>query len=335
MRKTLACLFILCILFAAFTAAAEGATPRFRFDTKVAVGFQGREVVVRVQLRNPNSVGHDVEAALQDENGTILATKTFTNNDFRSIKFTVPSDWLGAKYLSIWVDGEKVSEEDLFFAADDLDNKTLRQVGVSAKRIAITLDCAYGDKYTDELLDILDEYGVKVTFFVTGGWAETYPEHLRDIIARGHEIGNHSYAHPHLLEISYDRVVREIVRTSDAVEAATGIRPVLFRPPYGETDQFMRAISRALGCEHVFWTESSGDSDDKNSLNYIVRRIEKKVEPGYIYLFHNGGKHTAEALREIIPYFQSMGYEMVSVSTLLSEGPYRINADGLAEFSKP
>lgn len=334
MKKALAILLILCVILATASASAAGAAPRFRFQEKVIVGFQGREAVARVQFINPNSVGHDVEATLQDENGTVLATKKFTNNEFRSITFTFPDDWLGAKYLSMWVDGEKVTDEDLFFAVDNLDNKTVYQVGVSTKRIAITLDCAYGDKQTDQLLDILDEYGVKTTFFVTGYWAETFPDHMRDIISRGHEIGNHTYTHPHLPDVSFNKVLREIVRTSDAVEAATGLRPTLFRPPYGETNQFIRAISRAAGCEHIFWTVSSGDSDDNNSLNFIVKRVEKSVGPGYIYLFHNAGKQTVKALLEFIPYLQGLGYELVTVSTLLSEGPYTVNKDGVAEFIK-
>lgn len=334
MRKLIAVLCAVCIALTAVSAWAADAVPRFRFQTKVIVGFQGREAIARVQFINPNSVGHSVEITLQDETGTVLAVKKFTNNEFRSVKFSFPDDWLGAKYLSIWADGVKVSEEDLFFAVDNLANKTVKQVGVSAKRIAITLDCAYGDTRTDQLLDILDEYGVKVTWFVTGNWAETYPDHLRDFLSRGHEIGNHSYTHPHMQDETYERVLREINRTSDAVEAATGIRPVLFRPPYGETDQFIRAISRAAGCEHIFWSQSSGDSDDSNSLKYIVNRIKKKVEPGCIYLFHNAGKHTVNALLELIPYLQELGYELVTVSSLLFEGPYTVNADGLAVFGE-
>jgi len=332
MRKTFAIVLILCLVLPVISVSADGATPRFRFESTVIVSFQGREAIARVQFINPNGVGHDVEAELRDENGYVLAAKTFTNNKVRSVKFTFPDDWIGAKYLSVWVDDVKVSEEDLFFAVDDLSNKAVRQVAASTQRMSITLDCGYGDTYTDRLLDLLDEFGVKVTFFVTGQWAENFPDHIKEFISRGHEIGNHSYYHPHLTEESYERVLREIVNTSDLVEEICGVRPVLFRPPYGDTDHLVRAISRAAGCEHIIWTVDSHDWDDNYDKDKIVRRVTKTVDTGYIILFHNAGKYTVEVLREVIPYYQSLGYELVPVSTLLSEGEYTVNEDGLVEF---
>ncbi|MBN1776539.1 MAG: polysaccharide deacetylase family protein [Clostridiales bacterium] len=332
MKKILSSLLILCMALSVTAASAGGAAPRFRFESTVIVSFQGREATARVQFINPNGVGHDVEAELRDENGYVLATRTFTNNKVKSVTFTFPDDWIGAKYLSVWADGEKVSEEDLFFAVDDINNKAIRQVGVSTQRMSITLDCGYGDTYTDRILDLLDELGIKVTFFVTGLWAENFPEHMKDIISRGHEIGNHSYYHPHLTEESFERVLREIVNTSDLVEEITGQRPVLFRPPYGDTDHLIRAISRAAGCEHIIWTVDSHDWDESYDAAKIERRVTNTVEPGYIILFHNAGKHTLEVLGEVIPYYQSLGYELVPVSTLLSEGEYTVNADGLLEF---
>lgn len=335
MRKTLAVLFCIGMVLSLAAVSADEAAPRFRFESTVIVSFQGREATARVQFINPNSVGHAVEATLRDEDGTVLATRNFANNKFASIRFTFPDDWLGAKRLSMWADGVKVSEEDLYFAVDNLDNKAVRQVGSSAQRMSITIDCGAGAANTHELLDILDEFGVKATFFVTGSWVDSYPEFLREIVSRGHEIGNHTYSHPHLTEKTYERVLSEIVRTSDLVEATAGVRPVLFRPPYGDTDHLVRAISRSAGCEHILWTVDSHDWDTVYDANKIIKRVTKTVEPGYIILFHNAGKYTPGVLREVIPYYQSLGYELVTVSDLLSEGPYTVNADGLVEFAMP
>ena len=83
--------------------------------------------------------------------------------------------------------------------------------------------------------------------------------------------------------------------------------PVLFRPPYGDTDHLIRSISRSAGCEHILWTVDSHDWDTAYDANRIIKRVTKTVEPGYIILFHNAGKYTPDVLREVIPYYQSLG----------------------------
>ena len=333
MKRLITGILVLFVLLGMAGVAAADSTPRFRFDSLVQVGFHGREATARVYLVNPVSVGRTVEVTLQDEDGTVLYTGNFSSGKVRTLAFTVPDDWLGVEHLSIWADGEKVSEKDMHFAADDLRNKAIRRVNSSTKRMAITLDCAYGDLHTNELLDILDEFGVKTTFFVIGAWVNEYPEHVKDIISRGHEIGNHSYTHPRLTQKSYEITLKEIARTNDLIENTCGARPVLFRPPFGDTNQMVRALSRSVGCEHIMWTVDSHDWDNEYDMEKIIKRVTKTVEPGYIILFHNDGRYTADVLRTVIPYYQSLGYELVTVSSLLSEDAYIVDADGIVQFS--
>lgn len=333
MNRRLALVLALLLAIPGAFALADSAAPNFVFDTPVAVGFQGREAMVRLKLRNPVSVGRAVMAQLRDEEGTVLGEAKFSSKSVKGIQFTVPNDWLGAKRLSVWVEDVKVSEDDLFFAADDLGNKSLRKISTSMPHLSITIDAAWGDVFTLELLEILDEFDVKCTFFVTGFWAYTYPHHIAEIIRRGHEVGNHSYTHPRLTQKSLNVILSELVRTSDEVEAAGGKRPVLFRPPFGDSSEKLRALSRSVGCELVMWTVDSHDWDYKNyDKDRIIKRVTKDVGPGSIILFHNDGPHTRAVLREVIPYWQSLGLELVPVSAMLSEGSYRVNAEGVAEF---
>ena len=121
----------------------------------------------------------------------MLDTRTYANNKFRSVKFSFPDDWIGAKHLSMWVDGVKVSKEDLYFAVDNLDNKAIRQVGSSSQQMSITIDCGAVRPIPTNCWT----YWIhrrEGDVFVTGHWVDSYPEYLREIVNRGHEIGNHT-----------------------------------------------------------------------------------------------------------------------------------------------
>ena len=101
------------------------------------------------------------------------------------------------------------------------------------KKIALTFDDGPHYKYTDKILDILEKYGVKATFFVIGENAERHPEKVKRIASLGHEIGNHTYSHPHLKKVSGTELGEEIQKASDVICKLTGKKPVLFRPPEG------------------------------------------------------------------------------------------------------
>ena len=102
-----------------------------------------------------------------------------------------------------------------------------------AKKIALTFDDGPSREYTAEILDILKEYGVKATFFVVGVNIEKSPDLLRRIVAEGHEIGNHTYSHPHLQKMDTATLAKELTRTDGLIQSITGLSPTLFRPPEG------------------------------------------------------------------------------------------------------
>ena len=195
------------------------------------------------------------------------------------------------------------------------------------KKIAISFDAAWGNEQTGKLIDILAEYGVKTTFFVVGSWVDKYPDSVKALADAGHEVMNHSNTHPHLTRLDVQRMEEEINACSDKIEALTGRRPDLLRAPYGDYDDTVIKTVHRLGVYPIQWDVDSLDWKDI-SAEKIAERVLRGVKDGSIVLFHNGGKHTAEALPAILSELQSRGYEIVPVSELILRDNYYIDHTG-------
>ena len=189
------------------------------------------------------------------------------------------------------------------------------------KVCALSFDAAWGNEDTQELMDILDKYSVKTTFFVVGEWVDQFPESVRALAEAGHEIMNHSDTHPHFPQLSPEDMTRELNACSDKIEAITGVRPILFRPPYGDYDDRSISAIRAAGMEPIQWDVDSLDWKDLPA-DQIVKRVTEKVQPGSIVLFHNAAKHTPEALPAILETLLQEGYTFLPISDLLLPGQY-------------
>jgi len=200
-------------------------------------------------------------------------------------------------------------------------------VDTKEKKLSISFDAAWGRANTEGILDILDQYDAKTTFFLVGFWAEKHPDLVAEIVARGHEIGNHSATHPHMNSLSEGQIREELRRCSDLVAAITGTPTTLFRPPYGEYNDQVVVTSREMGYECVQWNIDS--LDWKNiSAEDMVRRCTKNVNPGDIVLFHNDSKYILEALPKILAYYIEAGYKIIPVSQLLLGGETWIDHAG-------
>lgn len=195
------------------------------------------------------------------------------------------------------------------------------------KYIALSFDAAWGNEDTQTLIDILEKYGVKTTFFVVGDWVDRYPESVKALADAGHEVMNHSDKHPHMTKLSAQKIAAEINACSDKIQAITGVRPTLFRCPYGEYDDNVIATVRSLGMTAVQWDTDSLDWKELTAPE-IARRVTAKAAPGSIVLFHNAGLHTPEALPSILEYLQKEGYTIVPVSRLILSGDTWIDHTG-------
>lgn len=200
-------------------------------------------------------------------------------------------------------------------------------VDTQDKICSISFDAAWGNEQTNTLLDILDEYEVKSTFFLVKQWVDKYPDDVKEISARGHDVGNHSSTHPHMAQLSAEQQVTEINDCNTAIEELTGSSPTLFRAPYGEYDNKLVENLRAEDMYCVQWNIDSLDWKDPTP-DEMVERIKNKLVPGSVILMHNGATNTPEALPRIIEAIQSEGYTIVPLSKLIPEGEYHTDHEG-------
>ena len=192
------------------------------------------------------------------------------------------------------------------------------------KMLSISFDAAWGNEDTQQLIDILGEYNVKATFFVVGEWVDKYPESVKALADAGHEVMNHSNTHAHFSQLSTDEIIADVTACNDKIEAVTGVRPTLIRPPYGEYDDHVITAIRSMGMEPIQWDVDSLDWKELSAAE-ITERVTTKVQPGSIVLFHNAALHTPEALPGILEALLQEGYTFVPISELILPGEY--NAD--------
>lgn len=193
---------------------------------------------------------------------------------------------------------------------------------LAEKKAALTFDDGPDLTYTPQVLDILNKHGVKATFFLMGARAAALPNMTRRIVEEGHVVGNHTYWHPQLYAESLERVHWEVTSTDDVLEQIIGYRPKLFRAPYGGLTEPIVEMLGEMNYSVIGWTV---DSEDWKQLDAetVKRNVIDHMHPGAIVLFHSGGHWTqdlggmTEALDEIIPYMQELGYEWVTVPELI------------------
>lgn len=187
------------------------------------------------------------------------------------------------------------------------------------KVCSISFDAAWGNEDTQQLIDILEQYQVKATFFVVGDWVTKYPESVKALHDAGHEVMTHSDNHAHYNDLTSEEIVADVNASCDKIEEVTGVRPTLIRCPYGEYDDHVITAIRGMGLEPIQWDVDSLDWKDLSAPE-ITERVTGKVQPGSIVLFHNAAKHTPEALPGILENLISQGYTIIPISQLILPG---------------
>jgi len=194
----------------------------------------------------------------------------------------------------------------------------LRRVNTESRRAALTFNIKWGDTVSPQILDILDEYNVSATFFVSGPWAGVQPEILARMHRERHEIGNYGYTTEDLSDSSPDEIKAEIGQAQELIAATTGYIPAYFRPPSGNyNDKVVRAAAES-GYVTVIWDVDSLDRRNPG-VKRIAAQVLKNVQPGSIILLHasDDRKQTVEALPLILAGLQESGYHLVTLSCLL------------------
>lgn len=252
--------------------------------------------------------------------GALVALKWRGIKAFLSIILVIMV--IGLSYLfktdSIEVTGEKY-ELPIFSVKTD------------EKKVAITFDINWAEKdYLEGILDVLDKYNVKATFFIMGGWVNYSEENitkLKSISSKGHEIGNHSYIHPNFSTITTERMEEEVERTNKIIEEHIGEKPKLFRFPSGDYNKMSCDKIRSLNLIPIQWSVDSVDWKEQGE-DIEFKRVTEKLKEGSIILFHNNAKYTVRNLDKLLTYLKEKEYDVVSIGELIYKEDYCIDEKG-------
>ena len=195
------------------------------------------------------------------------------------------------------------------------------------KKLAVTFDAAWGADDTDELIAILKKHNAKATFFVTGQWAQKYPECVKAFDAEGHLIAGHSYNHTLYTKLNAQELSDDINLCNKIISSLTHKEPDILRVPSGDYNERVIKQIYAMNLYPIQW--------DVDSLDYtgitrdeIVKRVTDKVGNGSIILFHNGVENTPKALDRILTQLSADGWQFVTVDELIVKENFKINHEG-------
>lgn len=256
------------------------------------------------------------------QNGWYLypVVKIYTTNDVSSVVYAsdvnthLANGWYLEPVTEIFAPGGITS---IVYTADvstHLANGwylSVKDFPKKEKAVALTYDDG-PSKYTNRILDCLDRYGAKATFFVVGNSVLAYPDALMRAHNLGMEIGNHTMTHPRLTSISSSQVSTQLNKNATVVENVTGKRPTLVRPPYGSYNQ---NVINTAGMPFILWSIDTLDWKTRNAQK-TVDAVLSSVADGDIILMHDLYLPTAEATELIVPRLIDMGFDLVTVSEL-------------------
>ncbi|WP_210582783.1 polysaccharide deacetylase family protein [Streptomyces sp. GESEQ-4] len=223
-------------------------------------------------------------------------------------------------------------------AAADLEhtaaNRFFPHGGRDRRQVALTFDDGPLPPYTGQILDILERYGIPATFFCVGINAGTFVEELTRMQEQGHAIGNHSWSHPFLPELSRPQLAEQLQRTDEAIAEASGyVQPRLFRPPYGARTPEVLGWLAELGTATVLW-DVAPDDWALRQADAIARDVLAEVRPGSVILLHDGGGDRSLTVASLPPMIEGLldrGYEFVRVDDMIG----RTTADDLLKHTAP
>lgn len=194
-------------------------------------------------------------------------------------------------------------------------NQPIYQGNPGNKEMALTVNVFWGEEHIPKMMEIMRENNVKATFFLGGAWVEKYPELAALIAGEGHEIGSHGYSHPHPDRLSRAGNLKDMQRAEDVIYQATGHRPKLYAPPYGERGPSVLEAAEQAGYTTILWSIDTIDWQ-LPPPDIVVQRVTEKAHNGAIVLMHPTAP-TVKALPQVIQQLKRDGYQLVTVSRLL------------------
>lgn len=270
-----------------------------------------------------------LEEWIEDERNK-FANMYLTNNSvfFKFNEYEIAAGAAGSPEISIPLDKMSDLLTDEWKKTMDLENEGEEKSKSSkesewekiedrtsdAKQVALTFDDGPHPINTAAILQLLDEYNAKATFFMLGNRVDFYPEAAQEIAAKGHEMGNHTWSHKDLTSLGETEIIQEIETTNEVILNATGEQPTVFRPPYGAVNDQVREI---IGLPAVLWTIDTLDWKSHNP-NEVLSIVKENISDGSVILMHDIHKSTVEAVELVLAFLEEEGYELVTVSELYS-----------------
>lgn len=199
---------------------------------------------------------------------------------------------------------------------DAEENSVIRNFEGRTTMTAITCNVDWGNEVLPDMLRIFDEKKIKITFFVSGRWAENNPDLLNDMHLRGHEIQNHGYAHKLCGSLTEAEIADEILKTEKAVHDVIGIKTTLFAPPAGDYDSRTIRTCKKLGYRLTLWSADTIDWKQGSTADIIYGRIMKKPLQGGIILMHPKPE-TVKALPRLIDDIKAKGLKIVPLGEMI------------------
>jgi len=185
------------------------------------------------------------------------------------------------------------------------------------KYIALTFDDGPSSSLTPQLIDALNKYNAKATFFLVGSMAQSNPNIVKMAYENGNEIGNHTYYHPYLTRISEDQINSELQSTADLIMSITGSYPTLLRPTYGEHNEFTDNIAMEHNLAVILWNVDTLDWLYKDA-DYVYNYISSNLNDGNVILLHDIHPTSVEAAIRILQDYSEKGYKFVTISELFN-----------------
>jgi probable sporulation protein (polysaccharide deacetylase family) len=183
--------------------------------------------------------------------------------------------------------------------------------------ISFMVNVAWGNEHLEKILQTLDQYGVKTTFFLDGSWVTKYPELAKKIAERGHEIGNHAYSHPDMSKLGADRIRQEIGKTQAVIEKTLGIKPTLFAPPSGAFNQQVVKIAHdEFHMKTILWTADTVDWRNPPVAD-MVKRVRANMGNGVLVLMHPTVP-SSRGLAQLLESAKKQGLQATTVSEVIS-----------------
>lgn len=234
----------------------------------------------------------------------------------RSVKLKVATNLvLGVLVLSIGALCLAPMENEVVAKVES--SKIYRSAGENATGVSLTFNVYWGTEEVYRILETLSAHEAKATFFIGGCWADDNVDCLRDIYAAGHEIGNHGYFHKDHDKLDLVNNQKEISDCNRFISLALGEAPTLFAPPSGAYNDATLEAAGRLGMKTILWSKDTIDWRDKNAA-LIYTRATKNVKAGDFILMHPM-KETADALDDILKFYEANSLKAVTVSENLKE----------------